>query len=154
MPTLNYSIQINAPVKRVWDSMLDDTSYRLWTKPFHESSYYKGNWEEGSEIEFLGPWKDPETGEEGLAGMAARIKVNRLYEYLSIEHRGEIFNGFIKPFANGNVTYENYSFSESNGVTEIKIELIHMPEQFTEMFNEMWPRALDLLKEIAENGQS
>ena len=49
---------INAPRKKVWATMLEDTTYREWTKPFNETSYYEGDWSEGSKILFLGTDKD------------------------------------------------------------------------------------------------
>ena len=59
MTTLHYLIFINAPKEKVWDTMLKDETYREWTKPFCEGSYYRGDWSEGSKIIFLGP--DPKT---------------------------------------------------------------------------------------------
>jgi hypothetical protein len=89
MQKLNFSIVINAPKEKVWKTMLEDATYRLWTTPFSEGSYYKGDWSKGSKIIFLGP--NPETGKEG--GMVSRIAENKLYEYISIEHLGIINDG-------------------------------------------------------------
>jgi hypothetical protein len=84
MQKLHFSTLINAPKDKVWHAMLDDQPYREWTKAFNEGSYYKGSWEKGSKILFLGP--DPNTGEEG--GMVSRIAENKPYEFISIEHLG------------------------------------------------------------------
>lgn len=59
--------------------MLNDESYREWTRAFTEGSHYKGSWEEGSKILFLDP---------NGAGMVSRIAKNDLYEFISIEHLG------------------------------------------------------------------
>ena len=91
MQKLHFSTFINAPRQRVWRTMLDDASYREWTRVFNEGSYYVGSWEQGSEIRFIGP--DRETGEEG--GMYSRVKENRQYEFISIEHLGIIKNGVV-----------------------------------------------------------
>lgn len=146
MKTLNYSILINAPKEKVWNTMLEDATYREWTKSFCEGSYYKGNWSTGSKIVFLGP--DPETGKEG--GMLANIKENKPYEYVSIEHYGEIHDGEEKPFEEGKVAYENYTFNEKDNGTELLIELTNIPDEYCSMFDEMWPKSLEVLKELSE----
>lgn len=147
MKTLNYSIYIKASREKVWNTILEDATYRKWTKPFCEGSYYKGDWNKGSKITFLGP--NPKTGEEG--GMVAHIKENKPYEYISIEHYGEIKDGIEKPFDEGKVSYENYTFVEKDGSTELLIELTDVPDEYSSMFDEMWPKSLEALKVLSEN---
>ena len=149
MKKLHFSILINAPKERVWHTMLDDKSYREWTTAFNEGSYYKGSWEKGSKILFLGP--DPESGEEG--GMVSRIAENKPYEYISIEHLGIVHNGVedttseeAKKWA---PAFENYTFNEKDGKTEVLVDL-DVDEKEAEMFSKMWPEALKKLKGIAE----
>jgi hypothetical protein len=149
MQKLHFSILINAPKEKVWHAMLDDKPYREWTKAFNEGSYYKGSWEKGSKILFLGP--DPETGEEG--GMVSRIAENKPYEYISIEHLGIVQNGVedttseeAKKWA---PAFENYTFNEKDGKTEVLVDM-DIDEKEAEMFSKMWPEALKKLKEIAE----
>ncbi len=89
MKTLHFSTTINAPKKKVWHTMLDDSPYRDWSSVFKVGSFYRGDWSEGSKILFLGP--DPTTGAEG--GMVSRIAENRKYEFISVPpdfgiHRG------------------------------------------------------------------
>src|SRR5687768_1697097 len=89
MQKLQYSIEINAPREKVWHSMLDDPTYREWTDVFSKGSYYKGSWEKGSKIMFLGP--DPDSKTEG--GLVSEIAENRPYEFVSIKHVGIVANG-------------------------------------------------------------
>lgn len=149
MQKLHFSIVINAPKEKVWHTMLDDKPYREWTKAFNEGSYYKGSWDKGSRILFLGP--DPKTGEEG--GMVSRIAENKPYEFISIEHLGELHKGKedttsdkVKGWAGG---HENYTFREIDGKTEVLVDADTV-EEYKEMFEKMWPKALQKLKEIAE----
>jgi len=146
MKTLHYSIHIHAPKEKVWSTMLEDATYREWTKSFCEGSYYKGDWSQGSKILFLGP--DPKTGVEG--GMLSRIKENRLYEYVSIEHYGEIHDGAEKPYDEGKVSYENYTFIDKDGGTELLIEMTDVPDEYSAMFDDSWPKSLEVLKGLAE----
>ena len=129
--------------------MLDEKPYREWTKEFSEGSYYKGSWEKGSKILFVGP--DPETGEEG--GMVSRIAQNKPYEYISIEHLGIVHNGVedttSEEAKKWTPAFENYTFNEKDGKTEVLVDL-DIDEKEAEMFSKMWPEALKKLKEIAE----
>lgn len=149
MQTLHYSIDINAPAQKVWDTMLQDQTYRQWASAFNEGSYFKGSWEKGAKILFLGP--DPETGEEG--GMVAEIAENKPYEFVSIKHIG-IVNNNVEDTTSEEArkwtpAYENYTFTEKDGITTLQIDVDSL-EAHAEMFNAMWPNALQKLKELAE----
>lgn len=148
MQKLNFSIEIKAPKEKVWDTMLEDKTYRVWTEAFMPGSHYIGDWNKGSKILFLGPGQNGEMG-----GMVSRIKENKLYEFISIEHLGIVQDGkedttsdAIKGWAGA---LENYSFSETGGVTKLSVEM-DSNEDYAEMFNGMWPKALQKLKELAE----
>lgn len=154
MKKSHYSIVINAPKEKVWHTMLDDEPYREWTSAFSPGGHYKGDWSQGSKMIFLG--LDPKTGEEG--GMVSRIAENKLYEFISIEHLGIIQNGVedttseeAKKWA---PAFENYTFTEKNlpdgsQVTEVNVDM-DINEEEAEMFDTLWPKALEKLKEIAE----
>ena len=146
MQTLRFSISINAPRERVWDVMLGDATYREWTGVFMPGSHYKGSWEKGSEIQFLGP--DPETGTEG--GMFSEIAEIRPREFVSIRHLGEIRNGVEEPYGADRIGYENYALSDKDGGTEVSVDMINVPDEYAPMFEESWPKALEKIKEIAE----
>lgn len=145
MKTLTFNISIKAPKRRVWETMLGDEGYRIWTSPFGEGSYFSGSWEKGSKIQFLGPGGD--------AGMTSVIAENNPYEYVSIRHLGEISNGVedttsekVKAWA---PAYENYSFTEAAGETTLSVSLDTLPE-WEQFMVETYPKALNLLKELCE----
>lgn len=149
MQKLHFSVVVNAPKEKVWHAMLDDASYREWTSAFGDGGYYKGSWEKGSKILFVGP--DPETGNEG--GMVSRIAENRLYEFISIEHLGIVQNGVEDTTSEAarkwTPAYENYTFKDKDGATEVLVDT-DMEDEHVEMFKEMWPDALERLKAIGE----
>lgn len=150
MEKLHFSVQINAPKNKVWDAMLADKTYREWTEPFSPGSYYKGSWDKGSKILFLGPGEDGKTG-----GMVSRIAENRLHEFISIEHLGVVHDGVedtTSAEAQGWAgAHENYTFKQTDGVTEVIVDLEgNISKEFSDMFAGMWPNALQKLKELAE----
>lgn len=147
MQKLNFSIVINAPKEKVWNTMLDDKTYRIWTEAFAPGCYFKGSWDKGSKILFLAP------GEKGEGGMVSRIKENRLYEYISIEHLGVVENGkedtssdAVKQWAG---SLENYTFKNNDGKTELLVDM-DINDEYKEMFEDMWPKALKNLKELTD----
>jgi hypothetical protein len=148
LTTLHYSIHINAGRATVWTTMLEDRTYREWTRPFRDGSYYEGSWKKGSEIRFLAP-----TDDGGEAGMVSRIKENILHEFISIEHVGLIANGEVDTTSDEvkkwTPAYENYTFIENGMGTELRIDM-QIEEEYVPMMNEMWPDALKVLKALCE----
>ncbi|HET7360664.1 MAG TPA: SRPBCC domain-containing protein [Salinimicrobium sp.] len=144
MKTLHFTKTMDAPKEKVWNTMLEDKTYREWTSAFNEGSYYEGSWEKGSKILFLGP--------EG-SGMVSVIAENRPYEFISIKHIGLVNKGVedtesedAKKWA---PAFENYTFTEADRKTTISVEM-DILEEYEEMFQKMWPKALRKLKELSE----
>ncbi|MGO4783773.1 SRPBCC family protein [Cryobacterium sp. W22_MBD10_FK3] len=149
MKTLHFSTQINAPADIVWATMLDASTYGQWTSVFSPGSHFKGSWLKGSEIRFLGD-SDEHEPMDGLVGV---IIEHRPHEFVSIEYTGVIMHGSVdteSDYARRIAgAQENYTFSESDGVTTLTVDL-DVDDQEAEMFAQMWPKALDKLTEIAE----
>ncbi len=150
MKKLHASILINAPREKVWEVMLSDATYREWTAAFNPGSYFVGDWSTGSKILFLGPNPD---GTPGEGGMVSRIKENRRPEFMSVEHLGLVSNGVEDTESEAakkwSPAFENYTFNEKDGGTELLID-IDVEEEYYAMFEEMWGKALPLLKTIVE----
>lgn len=153
MRKLHFETFINASKEKVWESIITDATYRDWTAPFSSGSnssvsYFEGSWEKGSKMRFL---SKNENGE--LGGMLAEIAENRPYEFISIKHVGMIMNG-VEDTESEEVkkwipAFENYTLSETDGKTKMEVDL-DTNEEYAEMFEEMWPKALEKLKEVAE----
>lgn len=148
MSLQTFSVTINAPVQTVWEKMLNHPTYEIWTTPFSEWSTYIGSWDEGAEIKFVGP--------DGKEGMLAQIAKNDHYAYISIAHKAEMMvnkeTGTLETTYYDEPSFENYRFTTVDEyATRVDIELImDIPEEYVEMFNEMWPKALAVLKQICE----
>ena len=149
MNRLHFAILVDAPKQKVWHTMLDDRTYREWTQAFNPGSYYKGDWNKGSKILFLGP--DPETGKEG--GMVSRIAESKRYEFVSIEHLGILQDGkedtTSETARKWTPAFENYTFKERDGATEVLVD-VDVEDEHVEPFQQMWANALQKLKELAE----
>ena len=144
MKKLHFAISIRSPKEVVWKKMLEPDTYAKWAEAFSEGSSYKGSWDKGAKIFFVSP-----SGE----GMTAVIAENRKHEFVSIKHLGFVKDGVedtesaaVKAWA---PAYENYTFTEAAGFTEVKVDL-DSNDEWEQMFKEMWPKALSKLKQICE----
>lgn len=152
MQKLQFKIEINAPLTRVYNLMLgldNKESYEKWVAVFNPTSTYEGSWLKGSKILFVGTAHDGKR-----AGMVSEIVENIPSQFVSIRHRGildgdqEITTGeAAELWASG---VENYTF-EAIGTTSIVTIDVDIPKNYLEYMNEVWPKALVRLKEIAEN---
>lgn len=152
MEKMQFSIVINAPREKVWKTMLDKDTYEKWTDVFMSGSTYDGEWTEGSKILFLAPEKSGK-----MSGMLSRIKESRPYEFISIETVGVVYNDeedtTSKEAREWAGSLENYTFKEVDGKTELHIDLssdMEAEQEMVEMSEEIWPKALNKLKELAE----
>ncbi len=151
MIKLHFKKEINASAQKVYETMLgltNKSSYEFWTSAFNPTSSYEGNWNEGSKIYFVGT---DENGKKG--GMVSNIEANQPAKFVSIKHYGfldgdtEITSGEeVEKWAGG---YENYAYREINGITTVTVD-IDTIDAYVDYFNEKYPIALDLLKEISE----
>ena len=147
MKKLTYQIKIDAPVSRVFKTMLDKETYKQWTSAFDPSSDFEGVWEKGQKIHFTGI---NENGEKG--GMVAEIAEYIPNSYVSIRHLGildkgkEVLSGpTVEDWAGA---LENYSFTDIEGQTLLEI-VVHTYDEYIDYFNEAWANALHQLKNIS-----
>ena len=88
-----------------------------------------------------------------MVGMVSRIRENIPNRFVSIEHLGiiedckEIYCGPKVDLWAG--ALENYSFSEDNGKTLVRVDQ-DVKKEYRPYFERTWPEALIKLKEICE----
>jgi hypothetical protein len=144
MKKLHFNAIINAPREKVWKILWDDKTYKEWTSVFAEGSEAVTDWTKGSKVLFL----------DGKgSGMVSRIEENIPNEYMSIEHLGEVKDGVedtqserVNAWAGA---HENYSLKDVGGKTELSVDM-DITSEFEEMFSEIWPKAMEKIKGIAE----
>lgn len=148
MKKMHFEILIRAKPEEVWNAVVDDKNYREWTSPFHEGSYFEGGWDKGDKIRFLAL---NEKGEK--EGMVSEIAESRKYSFISIRHLGIIIGGVedttsdaVRKWAPG---YENYTLTPLGEITKFEVD-VDADDEFYSMFNEVWPKALEKLREVAE----
>lgn len=145
MIRLHYTVTINAPKEHVWKTMLDPSTYLEWTRAFSPNSTYTGDWIEGATMLFT----DPDMG-----GTKAVLEKVEPYQLIRARHVAVLNKDGSEDTQSDTArkwigAVEEYRFSESNGKTAIEVEM-RTHEDFVSMFEDSWPQALNLLKELCE----
>ncbi len=141
---MTFTTKIKAPKSKVWNVLWDDTTYRQWTSVFSKGSYAVSDWKEGSRILFLDAKGD---------GMYSIIAKNIPNEFMSFKHLGEVKNKKEEPFDEKTNEWEgameNYSLNETNGLTELTVE-IDGGQENVNFFKDIFPKALEKVKTLSE----
>lgn len=145
MEHLEYEVVISAPAKLVWETMLNEETYKQWVAKSWPNSYYEGRWQEGEKIKFIGP--------DGSGTLAELVHV-KPYKNVLARHIAVLGPGGVEDrtseMAKGWIGIsEEYQFQESLGVTTLKV-FIETSSAWKPMFEEGWPPALEELKRISE----
>jgi uncharacterized protein YndB with AHSA1/START domain len=140
MEKLLFEIQINASPEKVWDVLWSEMTYRQWTTAFTEGSFYQGTLEEGSIVKFFDPNNN---------GMYGRVEKNIPHQEIKFLHLGEIYDGVETPQDWGEAT-EAYILEENDEGTKLKSE-INTPTEFKEFFEDKFPKALAIVKNLSQN---
>ena len=146
MSTLNYSIEINAPPDKVWETMLDNESYKKWAKAFSPKSQFKGEWEQGSHMFFF----DPDLGGTKAELLTVEKPNKILASHVAITNKEgveDVESEIAKKWIGAE---EEYTFIDKDDRTELKIEM-RCHDEFKNMMDDGWDKALKLLKDLCES---
>lgn len=145
MERKQFKIEIDAPKEKVWEVLWGDNTYSAWTSPFSEGSRAETDWKEGSKVLFL----------DGKGqGMVSTIAEKRPNEFMSFKHLGTVKDG-VEDLETAQTkewsgALENYILKTVNGKTELVVDM-DISEEYMDYFMNTWPKALDKVKELAEN---
>ncbi|MFV8268569.1 SRPBCC domain-containing protein [Flavobacterium sp. GT2N3] len=144
MIPLEFKIEINAPKEKVWDVLWNEKTYKDWTSVFCEGTYAVSDWQEGNTIHFLSPNGD---------GMNSIIYRKIDNEYIAFKHLSEIKNFQEMPVDAAAQEWagamETYLLMEINGMTILETKMDSL-EKHVDYFKTTFPKALDLVKKLAE----
>lgn len=145
MKKLTFSIDINASKEKVWYSLWDEENYEAWVSAFCEGSYAISDWNQGSKIYFL---------DQNGSGMNSKIVTKIPFETMTFQHFGELKEYTELPETEITKAWsgaeERYDLKENNGITTVIVG-IDLVEKYLDYFNEVFPKALEKLKAIAES---
>lgn len=153
MKTMQFRSTIKAPVDRVYETMIGKDTFKQWASEFNPTSDFEGggenaDWERGSKIYFVG--LNHEGKREGMVGY---VREHAPARYISVEYVGildgdnELTEG---PVAEEWKGFENYTFVDREGTTELIVDL-DVNDEMINYFGETYPRALNRLKALCED---
>jgi len=142
---MKFTIEINAPKEKVWNTLWQDGTLREWAGIVDPGTYMIGELKEGSTVQF--------NSAEGY-GVTSYVAKLELNEYVLFKHKADTKDGGEKnredQWTGGN---ESYTLIEKNGTTTLTL-MFDVPEELEQFMNESYPKALSRLKELSERRDS
>jgi uncharacterized protein YndB with AHSA1/START domain len=142
MKKLTFSVKINAPKEKVWNTLWDDATFRDWASMIDEGTYMKGVMKEGSEIQFISS-----VNGYGITSLVEKLIPNEFVSFRQMTDTKEYGEQEREREWTGGK--ESYSLAEDNGVTTLTNET-DVPPGLEETFETRLPKALDRVKKLAE----
>lgn len=146
MKKLIYSTLIDSTKEDIWKTIIEKDTYAKWVKAFSPNSEFEGEWKEGAEIKFF---------DGDMGGTVAMLDSFQPFERIVATHIATITKDKLVettgPMTEKWIgTKEIYELEKKDHQTELRI-LMEVHEDFEEMFNNCWPKALENIKNLSEN---
>lgn len=142
MKEIQFTVEIQAPRAKVWDTLWQDATFRQWASVIDPETYMVGELVEGSEVQFISA--------QGGYGVTSLVAELRAHEYVLFKHQADTQDEGArereKEWTGGK---ESYSLKEVDGVTTL-VTTFDVPPTQEEYFASIYPKALERLKELAE----
>ena len=143
MKEMQFSIAIDTSKQKVWDTLWNDKTFREWAGLIDPGTYMKGELIKGKEVQFI-------SAENGY-GVTSLVEDVVPGDLLVLRHsadtKGEGEQQREKEWTGGK---ESYSLVEKDGITTLTATF-DVPPQMEDYFQENYPKALQKVKDIAEN---
>ena len=142
MKKQQFSIEIQAPRTRVWQTLWQDKTFRDWASIIDEGTYMVGELIEGSEVQYI----------SSVSGYGVTSLVEKLTgsEFVLFRQMADTKDSGErereKEWTGGT---ESYSLAENDGVTTLTVN-IDVPPGQEETFKVRFPKALERVKILAE----
>ncbi len=140
MKNLEYKTQIKARPEKIWETLWNQETYRIWSGVMNEGARFEGNWEEDSLIDLYDAKNN---------GMYNLIKKNIPNRQLTMQHKGWIYDG-VRDDQGWEDSRETYLLTENEQGTELKIS-VNSLDEFEDFFNSNYPKVLEKVKKLAES---
>lgn len=141
MKKMQFTIEIQAPSKRVWSVLWDDKTFRDWASNIDEGIYLAGEMKEGNEMQFISG------SGYGVTSLIDKLIPN---EFVLFRHMADTQDrGKKKRDKEWTGGEESYSLAEKGNITTLTVHIDLPPEQ-EENFKTIMPKALQRVKALAE----
>jgi uncharacterized protein YndB with AHSA1/START domain len=149
MKTYTYSIEINKPVAVVFDKVTNPEVYPAWAKAWSEngeSMDMQGNWQEGTTMSFF------DKSGSGTKVLVEEVKQNeciKMKHIAMVKNKDEDITELDDVMKKWIGSREDYFFTAIDENTT-KFEAVNVTDEAFEEMLQVWPQALQYLKEVCE----
>jgi uncharacterized protein YndB with AHSA1/START domain len=145
MKEMQFTVEIHATKQKVWDTLWQDQTFRQWAGIIDPGTYMVGGLKEGNEVQFISG--------NGY-GVTSLVEELTPGEFLLLRHHADTQeSGKREREDQWTGGKESYSLSEQDGATTLTAAF-DVPPELEEMFKDLYPKALERVKELAERNSS
>lgn len=142
MKDLQFTITIDAPRDKVWETLWQDETLRQWAGIIDPGTYMTGELKAGSEVQFI-------SAENGY-GVTSLVEKVTPGEFLLLRHHADTQDSGQhdreKEWTGGT---ESYTLTEQAGTTTLTVAF-DVPPKMEDYFKTNYPKALERVKVLAE----
>ena len=139
---MQFSIEIEAPSEKVWQTLWEDKTFRDWGNIIDEGQYMVGEMAEGSEVQFISS-----VSSFGVTSVIEKLIPN---EYIAFKQIADTMDSGKqerdKEWTGGT---ESFELIEKNNSTNLTVK-IDVPPGLEEIFKDRFPKALERVKVLVE----
>jgi uncharacterized protein YndB with AHSA1/START domain len=139
MQTIEKTIEINAPVEKVYQVRINPQFTRAWGNAFSEGAHVESDWKPGSEV--VWKYKDGNVGAKGV------VVENEPMHRITVAFYDDVNE---KPPAQPGQYKEVYTV-QTGQQSRLQIVAGALPESDVLTHSPLWDKALQKIKELAEN---
>ncbi len=144
MQEMQFQVEINAPIEKVWDTLWQDETFRQWAGIIDPGTHLVGELKEGNEVQFISG------NGYGVTSLVEKLSPGK---FLLLRHRADTQEAGKrereKEWTGG---AESYALAEKDGAT-ILTAAFDAPPEMEEYFKINYPKALEQVKTLAEKKQ-
>jgi uncharacterized protein YndB with AHSA1/START domain len=141
MKEMQFTIDIRATKKKVWDTLWQDKTLREWAGLIDPGTYMVGELKEGNEVQFISG------NGYGVTTLVEKAVPN---EFLQFRHQADTQDsGKQERAQEWTGGKESYSLAEKDGTTTLTAAF-DVPPEMEDYFSDNYPKALERVKELAE----
>lgn len=138
MTNLHYKTVLNNSPEYVFEKLFDKQVFKQWTRIFNPTSDYSGTFGLGEEILFH------DADGNGMLTLITQYEINKTIKFVYIAS----LNNGQKTLFQTTENYECYTFT-NNGNHTMTFDIdLNIPDEYVEMFEEMWPIAINYIQDL------
>lgn len=141
MTEMRFTVEINAPKEKVWDTLWQDETFREWADIIDPGTYMVGDLKEGSEVQYISG------NGYGVTSLVVKLIPS---EYVLLRHSADtVGTGTKQREKEWTGGAESYLLTEKSGATTLTVAF-DVPSELEEYFQINYPSALETIKALAE----